>query len=204
MWVGMGNPCDQMEKALFYASTTITVGNGACTPLWDSPWVQGCMPKKIAPLIFEASTRKNWKVCKALKEDAWVSRIKITASFSLAHIQEFIVLWTTIHGFHLDDNAEDNILWKHTDCGENTVKSAYLTQFHGTTCSPMEHTLWKAWAPPKVKFFVWLAIQKGYRQPLGWPKEVGPIVAFAPCVSASQKPSNTSSSHVGSPLGYGA
>ena len=37
MWVGMGNPCDNADYNFFYASSTIIVGNGACTPFWDSP-----------------------------------------------------------------------------------------------------------------------------------------------------------------------
>lgn len=62
MWVGMGNPCDEDDMDLFYASTTITIGNGAIAPFWDSPWLFGRKPKDVAPLIFECSTRKNWKV----------------------------------------------------------------------------------------------------------------------------------------------
>ena len=62
MCVGMGNPCDEEDLEFFYASTTIIVGNGAKTPFWDSPWLFGRKPKDIAPLIHEASTRKNWKV----------------------------------------------------------------------------------------------------------------------------------------------
>lgn len=60
MWVGMGKPSDETDLDLFYASTTIIIGNGAKTPFWDAPCVQYRKPKEIAPLIFEASTRKNW------------------------------------------------------------------------------------------------------------------------------------------------
>ena len=28
MWVGMGNPCDSLDTDFFYASTTITIGDG--------------------------------------------------------------------------------------------------------------------------------------------------------------------------------
>ncbi|XP_073357804.1 uncharacterized protein [Aegilops tauschii subsp. strangulata] len=59
MWVGMGTPCDELDHDLFYASTRLTIGNGACAPFWDSPLVNGEKPSSIAPLIFEASTRKN-------------------------------------------------------------------------------------------------------------------------------------------------
>ena len=61
LWVGLGNPCTVEDHDFFYASTTIILGNGAKTPFWDSPWLLGRKPKDIAPLIFEASRRKNWK-----------------------------------------------------------------------------------------------------------------------------------------------
>jgi hypothetical protein len=34
---------------LFYAATKILVGNGANTPFWDAPWLEGEKPKDIAP-----------------------------------------------------------------------------------------------------------------------------------------------------------
>lgn len=59
MWVGMGNPCDVEGLNFFYASITITVGDDARTPFWDSPWLHGRKPMDIAPLIHEGSTRKK-------------------------------------------------------------------------------------------------------------------------------------------------
>lgn len=87
IWIGMGNPCYDMDKKLYYASTTITVGNGAQTPFWESHRVQNRKPTNIAPLIYEASTRKNWKVREALKDGAWIFKIKIASNFSIAHLR---------------------------------------------------------------------------------------------------------------------
>jgi hypothetical protein len=159
MWIGLGNPCDEMDYNLFYASTNIAVGNGARTPFWDAPWVHDQKPKEIAPLLYAASMRKSWKIREALKNDAWISKIKVTPSFSLAHFREFVRLWATLRDFHLQEDMEDDIVWKHTANGIYSAASAYDAQFQGTIRSPMKHTVWKAWAPPKVKFFAWLANQ---------------------------------------------
>ena len=76
LWVGGGNLCDEDDLNFFYACTTITVGNGARTPFWDSPWLLGRKPRDIAPLIYEASSRKRWKAREALKESAWILKIR--------------------------------------------------------------------------------------------------------------------------------
>jgi hypothetical protein len=34
-WVGMEMPCDETEKILFMAATSITVGDGTSISLWD-------------------------------------------------------------------------------------------------------------------------------------------------------------------------
>ena len=114
----------------------------------------GPKPKDIAPLIYEASKRKNWKVRETLKGNAWILKIKHDTAISVNHISEFFNLWMLVHDFHLDEQAEDDIIWKHA-----TASTAYKAQFLGLTLSPMDHMVWKAWAPPKVKFFAWLALQ---------------------------------------------
>lgn len=118
-WVGMGNPCDETNLDLFYACTTITIGDGAKTPFWDAPWVQDRKPKEIAPLIYEASSWKNWMV-----KDAWVSKIKITINFTIEHIRQFINLWTLLSGFVTHEHVADEIVWKHTANGQYSAASA--------------------------------------------------------------------------------
>ena len=63
------------------------------------------------------------------------------------------------HTFLSKWDAEDEFVWKHTIDDQYPAASTYGTQFMGTLFSPMAHIVWKAWAPPIVKFFAWLAIQ---------------------------------------------
>lgn len=59
IWIGSGNPCTSEDMDLFYAATSITVGNGQKTLFWEAPWLDGNKPKDLAPLIFEASKTKK-------------------------------------------------------------------------------------------------------------------------------------------------
>jgi hypothetical protein len=43
--------------SLFYAATTITIGNVKIAHFCDSLWLSGAKPKDIAPLIFEQSKK---------------------------------------------------------------------------------------------------------------------------------------------------
>ncbi|XP_073360081.1 uncharacterized protein [Aegilops tauschii subsp. strangulata] len=126
MWVGLENPYDDKDYDLFYDFPTINVGNGAHTPFSDAPWVQGRKPRDIA-LIYDASARKNCKIREALKDGSWISKIKLTNSFSLAHFPQFLQFWPTIHDFHLQQDIEDEIVWKHTVSGQIVDYVPYAT-----------------------------------------------------------------------------
>jgi hypothetical protein len=142
---------------IFYAATTITLGNGRKTPFWHAPWLDGRAPKEIAPNKFDASKYKKWTVAKALHEDSWISNIKI----------ESLVTWERAYcpirgalgqnqqcafgnwsgGLHcVETNGEWPIL-------------AYKLQFLGLVRSDMYNIVWKAWAPLKAKNHAWIAIQ---------------------------------------------
>jgi hypothetical protein len=115
------------------------VGNGVITPFWYSLWLLGRKPKEIAPLIYEASLRTNWKVREVLAKNAWILKIIPTNVVSVNHIREFFTLW--MHDFHLDEPTEDNIVWKHTINGHYSVASAHKAQILGMTFSP-----WNKWS----------------------------------------------------------
>lgn len=61
---GHEQPCDETDLDLFYASTVITIGNGAQALFWDSHWLNASQPKDTALLVYEASTRcvRPWRM----------------------------------------------------------------------------------------------------------------------------------------------
>jgi hypothetical protein len=144
---------------LFYAATVITLGDGKKTPFWHAPWLHGKRPIDVAPLIYESSKRKSWRVAQALDGDAWIAKIDLQKPFTLDHFLQFVDLWTMLNTIHLDPDRADDITWKLTGNGQYSSKSAYAMQFFGSTYSTLHKTIWKVWAPPKVKFFAWLANQ---------------------------------------------
>jgi hypothetical protein len=113
----------------------------------------------------------------------------------LDHITQFVELWILLSHIHLQDNIDDDIEWKLTTNGEYSAKSAYEIQFLGSILSNMNKSVWKAWAPPKVKFFAWLAIQDRLwtaerLEKRGWPN-------CGLCVMCKQAPESISHLLVG-------
>jgi hypothetical protein len=68
-WVGMPVPCNEGDRRLFATMTTITVENGAMAKFWESTWLQGESPKRIAPAIYKLSKKKKRSVQNVLVND---------------------------------------------------------------------------------------------------------------------------------------
>jgi hypothetical protein len=131
IWIGSGNPWSKEDMEIFYAATTITLGNGRKTPFRHAPWLEGRKPIEIAPLIYALSKRKNWKVSQAMDEDAWVEKTDLGRPFTMEHFSQYVELWSLIANVHLDQETEDDITWRLTLNGEYSSKSAYELQFLG-------------------------------------------------------------------------
>ncbi|XP_044441534.1 uncharacterized protein [Triticum aestivum] len=81
-----------------------------------------------------------------------LARITVVRAARAAHA-------TSVTVVELDEPTEYDILWKCTANGQYSTASAYKAQFLRMVLSPIHRMVWKAWAPPKVKFFAWLALQ---------------------------------------------
>ena len=51
-WVGTELPCDGADKALFAASTSVAIGDGARASFWLSSWIgQGCLSQQFPKAV---------------------------------------------------------------------------------------------------------------------------------------------------------
>jgi hypothetical protein len=157
-WVGSETPNDASDLDLFNAATRVTIGNGAKASFWSSSWLNGAPPKDVAPLIFKVSKRKNKTVRDALDGQNWVADIAVE-TFTVEHMEQYIRLWDLIANVNLNPEAEDAITWTLTPNGCYSASSAYKAQFLAALPCPFGNIIWKTWAPPKCRFFAWLAVQ---------------------------------------------
>jgi hypothetical protein len=75
-------------------------------------------------------------------------------------VREFILLWHLIQQVQLDENREDNLMWKWNANGIYSANSAYKIQFTGSIQDNRVNFIWRAKTENKCKFFGWLMVQK--------------------------------------------
>jgi hypothetical protein len=95
-------------------------------------------------------------VAQALHNWQWVC--DIANPLSLIGLQQYLQLWDALSGVVLNQE-EDRHVWVHSSSGEFSSKSCYSAFFMGAISFEPWKWVWKSWAPPKCKFFVWLALR---------------------------------------------
>jgi hypothetical protein len=113
-------------------------------------------------------------VSQVLYGDAWIRKVNLEAIFTLKHLAQFVELWSLTNNVLLEEDVEDDIVWKFANNGQYSAASAYELQIHGLVYSDMDTVVWKAWASPKVKHHAWIALQNRLwtadrLQKHGWP-----------------------------------
>jgi hypothetical protein len=162
-------------------------------------WVRldGEKPKKIAPLIYMSSKRKNWNVKAALHNHECVTKIDGTTGFNYEHVVQCVKLWTKLERVHLAEDIEDGITWTLSANGQYSLASAYKAQFFGAISTNMNTMIWKVWAPPNL--LLGLLSEIGYGRLIDWRREGGQIVAYVLYARDSQNRRHISLCIVDSP-----
>ncbi|KAE8808114.1 Serine/threonine-protein kinase SMG1 [Hordeum vulgare] len=71
------------------------------------------------------------------------------------NILQYLLLWRTAQNVTLHDQP-DQLMWRWTPSRTYSARSAYLATFHGSVACDSSQLTWRSWAPPRVKFFLWL------------------------------------------------
>lgn len=74
-------------------------------------------------------------------------------------ISQYVKLWHAVDRIQLTTGIEDIVSWRWNLSGIYSARSAYRAFFQGATKFAAAKTIWRAWAPLKIKFFMWLAVK---------------------------------------------
>ncbi|KAF8695940.1 hypothetical protein HU200_036816 [Digitaria exilis] len=113
----------------------------------------------IAPCLYQAVQPRAAKVTtvdQALHDRAWVKQI--TGAITVQVLLDFLLIWDKVRRIVLQADIDDTPLWKWTANQQFTTASAYRAFFLGQHEILGARILQKTRAPPKCKFFVWLAL----------------------------------------------
>jgi hypothetical protein len=127
-WKNLLKLQDKTDRAFFFASSVMRVGDGRNTPFWESRWLNGVSPKELAPNLFNQARFKQRTVHKELQQFNWITNIQSIGTEDL--LDEFILLFTLLSEVQLLEE-KDTIIWKWTATGEYSTSSAYEVQFLG-------------------------------------------------------------------------
>jgi hypothetical protein len=133
------------------------VGNGANTLFWCDKWLNGRSIRDIAPSLFAlVPKRKSNKrtVLEALTNDKWVEDLQ--GDVSVEALMEYLTFWDLLQEVELQQDSQDKLIWRLSPTGVYSASSAYEALFQGAVLFGPFERIWKSWAPPKCRFFMWL------------------------------------------------
>jgi hypothetical protein len=132
--------------------------NGAGTLFWVDRWLHANSLTVFAPNLITAiwkSYHKSRTVQEALANNQWVNDIR--GNISQQAFVEFFLLWDMLQGFEQSPEVSDQHIWSPSASGVFTSQSSNDRFFLGAVRFEPVNRIWKTWASPKCKFFLWLA-----------------------------------------------
>jgi hypothetical protein len=133
------------------------IGDGANTLFWRDRWLARKSIQYLAPKVYALVTKRRsgrHTVMEALNNDKWLEDIQ--GAISLEALMEYLELWDIISVVVLQEGVPDRHIWRLSTAGQYTAKSAYDALFQGAIRFEPYERIWKSWAPPRCRFFMWL------------------------------------------------
>jgi hypothetical protein len=156
-WAGLPIAVPHKARALFNVAVNAIVGNGEKILFWTDRWLDGYTMAEIAPNLSKAvpkRTARRRTVAQALHNRSWTQDVKGARTVEV--LLELFQIWDIVDGFVLHPQTPDQYKWNLTHDGSYSSKSAYAAFFEGSIKFGPWRRIWKTWAPPRCKFFIWL------------------------------------------------
>ena len=96
-WQGLDMQFTHEEQAMFFASTTMILGDGLTALFWDDRWLQGQSIREIAPALYQCIPKRRRKartVAEALTANAWARDIQ--GVLGIHEIGQYLMLWQAV------------------------------------------------------------------------------------------------------------
>ena len=93
-----------------------------------------------------------------LANHAWAS--DITGAQTVQVFLQYLDLWERVRGVQLMPGVPDSVIWRWSTDHKYSAASAYGAMFIGSTSPLGAKLIWETRAPPKVRFFFWLALHR--------------------------------------------
>jgi hypothetical protein len=127
-WKNLFRLHDPTDRAIFFASTYIHIGDGKATPFWEAKWLHGVAPKDMAPTLFKIARYKKRSVHTEVLNDNWIKSLGTINN--PAQLDEYVMMFLAISSVTLTDR-KDKIIWRWTANEIYTMASSYYCQFQG-------------------------------------------------------------------------
>jgi hypothetical protein len=160
-WTSLPIQVLDKAKALFSVAMQTEIGDGINTLFWSDRWLHGQRIADLAPRLLAAVPKRRINsrtVSEALTAAKWVPDIQ--GALTIGVITEFLHLWDLILNFELQQGVNDIHFWRLSADKKYSAKVAYESFFLGSISFESYQRIWKSWAPPKCRFFLWFAAQK--------------------------------------------
>lgn len=158
-WHQLPEAQEKEVSSIFKAATSICLGDGQRAKFWTDKWLPGgCSIEDLAPALFSFVKDSGRSVKEALCNRNWIK--DITGGISVQAMAQYLRIWDIIQSVSLSVGVPDCLVWKWTADHKFSVSSVYSMFFATNVRFACHKPIWRSKAPPRCKFFMWLAIHR--------------------------------------------
>jgi hypothetical protein len=159
-WQGLPMLIDTHAREVFDSLVKIQVGDGRGTLFWRDRWFKGRSVGDLAPAVVslvKPRAANSRTVADALLNNRWI--MDLSGVLSGHGAVQCIQLWAALRSFDRDPDAADIFSWPWSSSGCYSARSTYRVLSQGKVRAATNDCIWKSWASPNCKIFIWLALR---------------------------------------------